>query len=106
MQRRRSGSETGGQAVVGGLKMGRGGGKLLVKIGISIIPFYLLILLFYEYFFVPMLKMFAKKKWGAKTILKVGRGGKVMYPLAMAPTMPLLLCTGSMSLSKHVTHYG
>jgi hypothetical protein len=65
----------------------RGGGKLLVKIGISIIPFYLLILLFYEYFFVPMLKMFAKKKWGAKTILKVGRGGKVMYPLAMAPTM-------------------
>jgi hypothetical protein len=69
-----------------------------VKIGISIIPFYLLILLFYEYFFVPMLKMFAKKKWGAKTILKVGRGGKVMYPLAMAPTMPLLLCTGSMIL--------
>ena len=53
-----------------------------------------------------MLKMFAKKKWGAKIILKVGRGGKVMYPLAMAPTMPLLLCTGSISLSKHVTHYG
>ena len=67
--------------------MGKGGGKLLVKIGISIIPFYLLILLFYEYFFVPMLKIFAKKKWGAKTILKVGRGERSCTHLPW-----LLLC--------------